>query len=168
MSEFDIIKILSVFIDRNKHPYQLPNSFIYGWECDYWTMTANGETREYEIKISRQDYLKDAEKEKHRNNNGANYFYYVCPEGLIKKDEVDKRYGLIYIMDGRWLSIVKKPKQLNKNVFLNWKMLANKMYGKWHSMWKQKYIDKEISRDEYWEGFNIELENFFKLKHFNP
>lgn len=154
----DIIKDLVQWTDHQKFPYQIPNSFIYSWECDYWTMTAYGETREFEIKTSRADFLKDAKKDKHKECNGANYFYYVCPKGLIGKDEVDKKYGLIYIWDTGFVEIVKKPRRLNLNKFDNWKMLCNKMHGKWWQLWKQKWIDKEITRDEYKEGFNISLE----------
>jgi hypothetical protein len=157
MTETSIIKILAASIDDKKFPYQLPNCFIYMWECDYWTMTKDGETREFEIKISRQDYLKDAGKEKHKEAKGANYFYYVCPDGLIDKSELDKRYGLIYVTNNSRLVIMRKPKRLNNNVFDQWRMLANKMYWKWWALWRQKWIDKEITRQEWMEGFNVDL-----------
>jgi hypothetical protein len=157
VSEKEIIKWLVKTTDHNKFPYQIPNAFIYGWETDFWTMTASGETREFEIKISRSDYLIDAKKDKHKECNGANYFYYVCPAGLIKPEEVDKRYGLVYISESGTAEIVKKPRRLNNNIFENWKMLCNKMHGRWWMLWKAKYIDKEITRSEYREGFNIQL-----------
>ncbi len=157
MSEKEIIKILASSIDQRKYPFQLPNCFIYGWECDYWALDGKGITKEFEIKISRSDYFNDAKKDKHKELNGANYFYYVCPENLIKPSEVDKKYGLIYIQNG-YAQIVKKPCRLNNNEFTQWKMLAQKMYWKFYTVWRQKFIDKEITREEYWNGFNIDLE----------
>lgn len=157
VSEAEIINRLFWWTDQRKFPWQLANSFIYKWECDYWTMTQGGETREFEIKISRSDYLVDAKKDKHKSTNGANYFYYVCPENLIKKEEVDKRYGLIYICPNNQLRIVRKPTRLHSNVYDNWKILANKMYWKFQTLWLEKLRAKQITRHEYWEGFNIQL-----------
>lgn len=156
MTETDIIKRLSHWIDDRKHPFQLSNVFIYAWESDYWTMTAHGETREYEIKISRSDYFNDAKKAKHTGDGGANYFYYVCPSGLIAPNEVDQKYGLIYV--GQYVQVVKKPRKLNDNPFDKWKELACKMYWRYRGLWKEKFLAKEITRAEYVEGFNIQLD----------
>lgn len=54
-----------------------------------------------EVKVSRQDFLKDAEKFPRRNpkHGVGNYRYYACPEGLIKENEIPKGWGLIYIID---------------------------------------------------------------------
>lgn len=157
MTEASIIQTLYRSIDERKYPFQLPNCFIYSWECDYWAMDTKGVTKEFEIKISRSDYFNDAKKDKHKACNGANYFYYVCPEGLIKPEEVDNKYGLIYINKYDCAVIVKKPKRLNNNEFKDWKMLAYKMYWKFWSLWRQKLINKEITHDEYMQGFNFDL-----------
>lgn len=158
MTEETIIKELSLWLDNRKYPFQIPRAFIYGWESDFWCMTKTGETREFEIKISRSDYAVDRKKEKHSDTTkGANYFYYVCPTGIIAKEDVQQKYGLIYVRDGR-LEIIKKPMRLHSNIFEDWKMLANKMYWKWYSIWFAKYRADEITLDEYRAGFNIELE----------
>ena len=155
-TEMDLIKTLSQWLDDRKYPYQVCNAFIYGWECDYWAMTAEGETREFEIKISRGDYLNDAKKDKHVKE-GANYFYYVCPKDLIKPEEVVKKYGLIYISEDGFLEVKKKPQRLNNNGFGQWKMLAEKMYWRFRNLWREKYINKEIDVTTYRAGFNIQL-----------
>lgn len=157
MTEELIIEVLAKYTDERRFPYQLPRSFIYNWECDFWTMTGGGETREFEIKISRSDYLIDAKKDKHSKCElGANYFYYVCPEGMISKDEVDKRYGLIYVTEAHRIILAKKPRKLNNNVFKEWKMLANKMYWKWYSLWMDMKNSKQISREQWAAGFKPE------------
>lgn len=164
MTELEIVNKLFWWTDERKFPWQLANSFIYKWECDYWTMTQYGETREFEIKISRSDFLVDAKKEKHKSTDGANYFYYVCPVDLIKKEEVDKRYGLIYVGDDyHGVKVIKKPTRLHYKNFDNWKLLANKMYWKFQTLWVEKLRAKEITRHEYWEGFNIQLSEFEML-----
>lgn len=160
MTEADIINTLSRNTDERRFPWQLANSFVYQWECDFWTMTASGETREFEIKISRGDFFCDAKKEKHSRTDGANYFYYVVPDGLVKKEEVDKRYGLIYVRESsirNTIELIRKPTRLHDHEFSNWKILANKMYWKFRDLWREKWIKKEITRDEYFEGFNIRL-----------
>lgn len=157
MSELDIIKQLSLWTDNRKFPYQLPNSFMYSWECDFWTMTGAGETREFEIKISRNDFFADSKKVKHGAGDGANFFYYVCPKDLIRPEEINKNYGLIYVWKTGFVEVRKRPVRLNDRVFDRWQMLANKMYNKWSRMWKQKWIEEEISHDQYCEGFNMEL-----------
>jgi hypothetical protein len=93
----------------------------------------------------------------HSIPDGANYFYYVCPKDLIRKDEVMAAHGLIYIREDGFVEIVKKPRRLHDNQFTNWKMLANKMYWRFRQLWREKYIAKEISRDEYYEGFNLSM-----------
>lgn len=161
MDELSIIKDLAGSIDNRKFPFQIPRAFVYGWECDYWTLDSYGNTREFEIKVSRADFLIDAKKQKHVECKGANYFYYVCPEGLIHPDEVDKRYGLLYVHPSpnglNDVRLVKKPRRLHDREFKDWKMLANKMFWKWYSLWHDKFVDKEISRNEYREGFSIDL-----------
>jgi hypothetical protein len=158
-SEEKIIEVLARNLDNRKFPFQIPRAFVYGWECDFWCMSNTGETREFEIKISRSDYAIDHKKEKHLDvTKGANYFYYVCPSGLIAKEEVRGKYGLIYVND-RGMQIVKKPSKLHDRLFGDWRMLANKMYWKWYSLWWSKYKGKEISQDEWRAGFNISLES---------
>lgn len=157
MTEKQIIKDLSIYLDKRRFPYRIPNCFIYGWECDYWCLTANGESREFEIKTSRADFLKDAKKNKHKNDSGANFFYYICPTDIIKEIDIPQKYGLIY-WNTAGLQLIKKPKRLNNNTFVDWQMLANKIYGRWHGLWKQKYyFEEEINEDQYHDGFNVDL-----------
>ena len=42
-----------------------------------------------------------------------NYFYYVCPKGLIKLNEIQQFAGLIYVHDNH-LEIIKKAKILHR------------------------------------------------------
>jgi len=44
------------------HNYVLNNSFIYGWECDWFGITTSKYEWEIEVKISRSDFLADMKK----------------------------------------------------------------------------------------------------------
>ena len=52
-----------------------------------------------EVKVSRSDFLCDKKKSFRKNPEkgmGSQRFY-MCPEGLIKKDELPEGWGLIYV-----------------------------------------------------------------------
>lgn len=108
-------------------PIQITNYSGIGYEADVLMVTKSGVVYEYEIKTSRADFKKDFTKvAKHkeyssktvkRNKRGyppkPNHFYYVCKEGLIKKEEVPPYAGLIYIK-GDKPTVVKKAPKLHK------------------------------------------------------
>lgn len=49
-----------------------------------------------ECKVSRSDFLQD-KKKKHRDHGMGTWRFYCCPKGLIKKEELPEKWGLIYI-----------------------------------------------------------------------
>lgn len=49
----------------SNHRYVLTNSFVFNWESDLFSVTKTGTVYEVEMKISKADYRKDFEKEKH-------------------------------------------------------------------------------------------------------
>lgn len=52
----------------------------------------------YEVKVSRNDFLRDNKWPEYLQY--CNRFYFACPKGLIKKEDIpDPRIGLIYIND---------------------------------------------------------------------
>ncbi len=67
--------------------------------------------RGYEIKVNKQDFLKD--------NKWVDYSKFcsslciVCPEGLIQPEEIEKPFGLIWITDKSWNKIQYKKKPIN-------------------------------------------------------
>lgn len=50
----------------HNHQYILMNSYVFDWESDLFSVTKTGNVYEVEIKISKADYRKDFEKEKHQ------------------------------------------------------------------------------------------------------
>lgn len=87
------------------------------WECDIAEITKSGYLREYEVKISRSDFLADCRKtenarplrwegpevvqtSKHdllaaKSTRGPVQFWFVVPEGMIRLNEVPEWAGLI-------------------------------------------------------------------------
>lgn len=52
-----------------------------------------------EVKTSRSDFLADKKKpfRKKTSLGMGNFRYYLCPEGLIKKEDLPNKWGLIYV-----------------------------------------------------------------------
>jgi hypothetical protein len=49
-----------------------------------------------ECKVSRSDFLSDKNKS-HRSKGMGNWRFFCCPKGMIKKEELPDKWGLIYI-----------------------------------------------------------------------
>lgn len=61
-----------------------------------------------ECKISRSDFLADKNKSFRKNPKlgmGA-YRFYMCPKGVIKKEDLPTRWGLIYVNEGKCRQVV--------------------------------------------------------------
>ena len=83
----------------------VPNFTPARWfECDLWAVTNAGYATEYEIKLTRSDFLADAAKRdrlglKHDRVHagdpaGPSRFYYVMPEGLVAPEDVPAWAGI--------------------------------------------------------------------------
>jgi hypothetical protein len=131
-----------------RHYYQqskifIPNSNAFGWEADMLMIMPSLRVHEFEIKISRADFKKDAEKYKHQHINDklngvenrshnywttiqvntitpANHFWYAVPEGLVKLEELPRYAGLIFVRQSinypnlYEIQLVKKAPLLHK------------------------------------------------------
>lgn len=84
---------------------------------DVISVSKTGLLLEYEIKISRGDFFRDAGKARKvlfanpetQFENLPNHFYYVVPEDLISIEELPKYAGLYYITDGQMFLKKKAP-----------------------------------------------------------
>lgn len=80
-------------------------------KMDAWAMKrswSNPHTYGYEIKVSRADFLKDDKW--HRYLELCDHFAFVCPPGVIEKEEVPAEAGLIVsTVNGTKLLTKKKP-----------------------------------------------------------
>lgn len=57
-----------------------------------------------ECKASRSDFLSD-KKKPHRKKGMGNWRFYCCPTGMIKKEELPERWGLLYVNEAGKVSI---------------------------------------------------------------
>lgn len=127
--------------------FEMIGLFFYAWESDYLAISKAGYVYECEIKISHSDFLNEA-AHKHEKmlilSDGSespskrpNYFYYVCPEGIISEAECPKFAGLMYITDSGTFRYIKSAPCLHKAKYdtqadLHRRYMRDKFY---YAMW---------------------------------
>lgn len=121
MTEHRIQKIIANFAIAKSHTGIVPNCGVFGWEADLISINANGYACEYEIKISRSDFLSDAKKRKHRwivksreQYPGPSYFYYVIIAGLVREEEIPKHAGFLEVHDNEILTTQRRAPCLHR------------------------------------------------------
>lgn len=106
---------------RNHTPVVANVTTMFDWEVDLFSVNKGGMTYEFEVKISRSDFLRDKKKKKwamykwKKETRLPNYMIYVCPIGLIGVEEIPTFCGLFYYENGEILEI-KTPKQIHDTV----------------------------------------------------
>lgn len=123
---------LYFFCDRKRHRFMVPNVQVFGWESDFISVTRDDFVYEYEIKISRSDFLLDLQKHRHHQlahlyagessglwpgtgRRGANYLYYAAPTGMLAADEIPTHAGLITIAENGLSQIARSAPKLHKD-----------------------------------------------------
>lgn len=109
------------------HEIVVPRCSSVGFEADILSVTKTAFIHEFEIKVSRQDFKVDKNKNKWQfyekvGTYCPNYFWYTCPVDLIKPDEIKDYQGLIYVNEDRSVNIIKQAKRIqskkcNKKVY---------------------------------------------------
>lgn len=112
MTEKQMQVMLREYLMKKNRKYILPNIQMWTWEADLICYTQANYCHELEIKVTRSDFLQDYKKRKHMYLDGRlniptnrewyktrvpNYFWYVCPWGMIEQDEIPEHAGLIWI-----------------------------------------------------------------------
>lgn len=104
-------KEIEVYLAKDRilagHPLVCPNvNFLLTGQNDLISVNRSGLLIEYEIKISRADFFRDAKKNKgqsfinsFRVDRTPNQFYYVVPIGLVEMEEIPSWAGLMYVND---------------------------------------------------------------------
>jgi hypothetical protein len=133
-------------------------NYAHHWEMDICSMSKSGIISEFEVKISRSDFLADKKRkvtkfehyEMRIERTSPNYFYYVCPEGLIKENEIPKWAGLYYFIDGN-LKFIKGATKIHRakaNIEkTNKKMLRLTVQRKYLGGSMMTYKNKESLRE---------------------
>lgn len=106
---------------KNAEPFELPNKYV---AVELVTLTAenpdiwatNGyHTTLVEVKTSHADFLADQKKWVRSDTADiadkclGNFRYYLCPQGVISKNELPDKWGLL-VYDGRSITKVKPAK----------------------------------------------------------
>jgi len=119
---------LCTYLSVKRHEHICENYGHTVFEMDVASLSKSDMLLEFEIKITRSDFLSDRKKgikeiglpkfDMYANPLGResqcpNYFYYVCPENLISEEEVPPFAGLFYYID-RKVVLIKSPKRIHK------------------------------------------------------
>lgn len=130
--------------DYYNFDYKLLNTFIFNWECDFFARSKTGYVYEIEVKISRADFKKDFEKDKHQ------YFDAFEKKHCIINYSRFGNYGKTYYDR---LTVYKEQFCLVKDLKRTWRHIKDK-----HGFWKEGYITK----DHYAEFSRIKVVDMAK------
>lgn len=73
-----------------------------------------------ECKTSRSDFLADKKKPHRIVGKGMGRFrFFLCPEGLIRPDELPERWGLLYVIKGRAKCVHNPYNEKGGNIWTN-------------------------------------------------
>lgn len=93
-----------IYYEFYKSLLLIPNVKLFAWESDVLGISKKGEITEFEIKLTREDFLRDFEKSKHKQflnppktRRMPSRFYFVCPSEVIRLEEVPDYAGLIWV-----------------------------------------------------------------------
>ena len=114
----------------------IPNYYHGIYEMDVFKLTSSGYIHEFEIKISKSDYMADFKKndfkkelkhDKISQGKRSNKFFFVVPEGLLSKEDIPNHAGLILYTKYKTFKIIKPAPLLHKNLFTDYKSLATSL-----------------------------------------
>lgn len=107
--------------EPRRTPYALSVVEIvcYGAEHPDIYATNGCESAVIEVKTSHTDFLADQKKLSRTNPEYTmgDYRYYLCPEGVIKPEELPESWGLLYYRDGKIRKIVQARQQSGNRIF---------------------------------------------------
>ena len=88
------------------------------------------ETSVIEVKTSHADFKADQKKwarsddAMNRGMQAGNYRWYLCPEGVIKKEELPDKWGLLY-WDGKRIYPVTPPTKFENTSYADMQVLTS-------------------------------------------
>lgn len=97
---------------------------------DVWGLGAWNETSVIEVKTSHADFKADQKKwarsddAMNRGMQAGNYRWYLCPEGVIKKEELPDKWGLLY-WDGKRIYPVTSPTKFENTSYADMQVLTS-------------------------------------------
>lgn len=118
MKHSELVQIGAKWLQRHEQNIIVPNCSTVATEIV--SATTSGEVPDVigwgsgtsvliEVKTTRNDFKKDQSKVFRAIDNlgMGEHRYYLCPEGLIKKDEVPMNWGLLYYSPKKGITIIE-------------------------------------------------------------
>jgi hypothetical protein len=120
-------------LTRSDGPWRVHHEVpVHGPETgriDVWALRVSWSRLEawaFECKVDRGDFKRDVDAGKWRKYlSSCSRFYWVCPEGLIKKEEVPEGTGLMYVGGG--VRVVVRPHI--REWHPNWMQMASLLFS---------------------------------------
>ncbi len=126
----DIQRLFAKYLVESGREFLCENFSHTLAEMDICLLSKSNLIHEFEVKISRSDFLADKKKRKWSYYQQAfidwklpgqefyvrkcpNYFFYVCPNRLIGIDEIPSYAGLYWVDDDGSITLKKKAKKLH-------------------------------------------------------
>lgn len=159
---------------RSHTPVVANITTMFNWEVDLFSVNKQGMTYEFEVKISRSDFLRDKKKKKwamyewKKKVKLPNYMAYVCPTGLIRVEEIPPFCGLFYYENGE-ITEIKSPNKIHDTVkdFNEINMKIARMYSQREFLGRTliSHLNKEI-RERNEERLKVRQENTLAFELF--
>ena len=104
----------------------VPNCGAFGWESDLVRVSSAMYASEYEIKVTREDFRRDAKKTARvealvmadgtlrAQGLTPSQFWYAAPVGVIPHDELPEYAGLVELPGRKAVIVVKPAPRLHK------------------------------------------------------
>lgn len=115
MNSTDIIKLLYSHCEKHPIAIEEKHSFLNTYcDADFVAVTSSGQVYEFEIKVSRADFLRDFKKRRHaiytdeRPGQKPNRFWYVAPPGVVDEN-LPEWAGLIEVTEDGLVEKKKAP-----------------------------------------------------------
>lgn len=161
MTASDISHLL--LCEFSNYDYKLCNTYVFGWESDFFAVSTSEYCIEVEIKVSKSDFKADFLKLTETNKNKHEYlrdkatsfkpnkFYFAFPHGLIDFNDIPLQYGIIecyprnIIYNG--YKIIRPAKFLHKEKLFDNKKFLKQLLNKFY--YRYLNVKEKINLREY-------------------
>lgn len=114
----------------NKFKYVAVELVSWGENTDVWGLGNYNESAVIEVKVSHADFLADQKKAcrskeaEEKGYQAGTFRWYLCPEGIIKPEELPEKWGLLY-WNGKKIYPVVLPKKFENTAHEDMLMLTS-------------------------------------------
>jgi len=114
----------------NKFKYVAVELVSLGENTDVWGLGNYNESAVIEVKVSHADFLADQKKwcrsneAEEKGYQAGSFRWYLCPEGIIKPEELPEKWGLLY-WNGKKIYPVVLPKKFENTAYEDMLMLTS-------------------------------------------